>query len=294
MPHVRNAQHRHGRPVPPRGAPKDHVDLLTESLDEVILGVPGERIATAPSRSAVAKCAFLSALKQRRMPTAVLCRAFDSCGQCPRGSQCPFFHVSSAGLPRRHVHVNFRVRAPCESKYDAMAPGAFLCVYGPNRREPLDIVPSECLVATAGAKNALGKSPADSGEHCAHFYFNGLCNRAHDCQFVHVMHVDPHVALSNVEFAPIPAIVGPRKSDIHPTPTLCSGRVMSSCGPSSTESSASSDDDRGDLRDSRLHQEAAVHCNSSRIYVYGDGGRVPLFYRHNPYNRAQVHGLIWA
>ena len=79
----------------------------------------------------------------------------------------------------------------------------------PNQRAPMEGVRSEYVLVTKGSASAESGSGAMS--HCAHYYFNRVCNRGPACQFIHRVHIDP-TAKPN-QRAPAPrAVPGSRGS----------------------------------------------------------------------------------
>ncbi|ORC92725.1 zinc finger protein family memeber [Trypanosoma theileri] len=132
----------------------------------------------------------------------VLCRKYipgrpDSCW---KGSMCKFVHADPTGAPRSPIHVNYSWNSVERCTYPHLPPGEMILVLAPNGRQPAETFPSERVLVTRGSLNR--KSHVGPLSRCAHYYFNRLCNRGEDCNFIHTMHVDPNV---DVDFKRAPA-----------------------------------------------------------------------------------------
>ncbi|KAH9589367.1 hypothetical protein LSM04_007504 [Trypanosoma melophagium] len=132
----------------------------------------------------------------------VLCRKYvpgrpDSCW---KGSMCKFVHADPTGAPRSPIHVNYSWHSVERCTYPHLPPGETILVLAPNGRQPAETFPSERVLVTRGSLNR--KSHVGPLSRCAHYYFNRLCNRGEDCNFIHTMHVDPNV---DVDFKRAPA-----------------------------------------------------------------------------------------
>eukprot|EP00331_Platyophrya_macrostoma_P000845 CAMPEP_0176408784 /NCGR_PEP_ID=MMETSP0127-20121128/2144_1 /TAXON_ID=938130 /ORGANISM="Platyophrya macrostoma, Strain WH" /LENGTH=304 /DNA_ID=CAMNT_0017788109 /DNA_START=54 /DNA_END=968 /DNA_ORIENTATION=- len=192
------------------------IDVYDTDLTFVILGVAPERVHHRPDAASLVPAAA-------GLPSYLLCPDYETEAQCPRGSQCEHFHVDTTGLVRREIHVNRAYRTLESVKYARVSTArATLSVYAPNHRQPVERVDSATLLLTAGSEAALKgeavsvvdtapDAPVDptAPSHCAHFYFNRMCNRGRTCRYLHAVHLNPSAA--DGELAPQkPAIIGLR------------------------------------------------------------------------------------
>lgn len=123
----------------------------------------------------------------------VLCRNFDPKNplvSCAMGDKCKFVHANVDGnvVQSHHIHVNYAWRTAEAVTYDRLPAGELLEVLAPNNRHPVEYIPSHLVLATRGAKEAGTRTEPLS--HCAHYYFNRMCNRGDACNFVHAVYVD--------------------------------------------------------------------------------------------------------
>ena len=149
----------------------------------------------------------------------VLCRNFrlDSPESCSKGQACKFVHADPSGAKRHAIHVNYAWRSLEACTYTRREPGKVLTVFAPNERPPTEQIPSERVLVTKGSKVALEElqraqegRPAEEPvrlSHCAHYYFNRMCNRGEKCHFIHAVHVDPNAF--EFQRAPAPSTVAP-------------------------------------------------------------------------------------
>eukprot|EP00331_Platyophrya_macrostoma_P030333 CAMPEP_0176446468 /NCGR_PEP_ID=MMETSP0127-20121128/24348_1 /TAXON_ID=938130 /ORGANISM="Platyophrya macrostoma, Strain WH" /LENGTH=258 /DNA_ID=CAMNT_0017832517 /DNA_START=74 /DNA_END=852 /DNA_ORIENTATION=- len=80
---------------------------------------------------------------------------------------------------RGAVHVPATARRPRAQRHGAEQPAS-------GGRDP-----DEQILVTQGA---LNEDPAAGPlSHCAHYYFNRMCNRGERCNFIHAVHVDPTI-----------------------------------------------------------------------------------------------------
>ncbi|RNF04464.1 uncharacterized protein Tco025E_07958 [Trypanosoma conorhini] len=113
---------------------------------------------------------------------------------CAMGKSCKFVHadVDLGTLKAQAIHVNYTWRNEEFCMYKRLPPGDFLDVLLPNGKPPAVRFRSEYILATRGAYSAC-KVKAQAPSHCAHYYFNYLCNRGEDCGFIHALYVDPNI-----------------------------------------------------------------------------------------------------
>eukprot|EP00331_Platyophrya_macrostoma_P024929 CAMPEP_0176445714 /NCGR_PEP_ID=MMETSP0127-20121128/23880_1 /TAXON_ID=938130 /ORGANISM="Platyophrya macrostoma, Strain WH" /LENGTH=279 /DNA_ID=CAMNT_0017831581 /DNA_START=177 /DNA_END=1016 /DNA_ORIENTATION=- len=119
-------------------------------------------------------------------------RPFEA-GSCSMGDGCKFVHadVDLETLESRPIHVKYAWRSEELCMYRRLPAGRVLSVTAPNNRPPVDEIPSEQILVTQGA---LNEDPAAGPlSHCAHYYFNRMCNRGERCNFIHAVHVDPTI-----------------------------------------------------------------------------------------------------
>ena len=127
----------------------------------------------------------------------VLCRKYDAKypeDSCPKGTACKFVHadVNSSEVVTQSIHVNYAWRSLEEVVYNRLPPGEAIEVTAPNKRPPTQYLPTEIVLATKGALNR--HSARGPLSHCAHYYFNRMCNRGDRCNFIHTVHLDPNAA----------------------------------------------------------------------------------------------------
>ena len=152
----------------------------------------------------------------------VLCRNFDERlpdSSCSKSSACKFVHAVIDGCKKHPIHVNYAWRNLEAVTYPRLPPGDVVSVLAPNDRPPADDVPSERILVTRGstarregASGGLGAAGAKQGSggsisHCAHYYFNRMCNRGDRCNFIHSVHIDPNATAW--QRAPAPTAVAP-------------------------------------------------------------------------------------
>ncbi|RNF11235.1 hypothetical protein TraAM80_01023 [Trypanosoma rangeli] len=128
---------------------------------------------------------------------AMFCRNYKrfEADSCAVGSNCRFVHadVDLGTLKAYAVHVNYTWRDEELCMYKRLPPGGFVEVLLPNSKPPAVKFPSECILATRGAYS-VSKMKSQTLSHCAHYYFNYLCNRGEDCGFIHAVYVDPSIS----------------------------------------------------------------------------------------------------
>ncbi|KAK7196957.1 hypothetical protein NESM_000638600 [Novymonas esmeraldas] len=138
----------------------------------------------------------------------VLCRNFsvDHPGSCPKGALCKFVHADVRDATHATIHVNYAWRSLSHCTYARLPPGDVLTVLAPNERPPTEVIPSERILLTRGS--AGWREHVGGLSHCAHYYFNRMCNRGERCNFIHAVHVDPNVQ-GDFKRAPAPTAVAP-------------------------------------------------------------------------------------
>jgi hypothetical protein len=126
----------------------------------------------------------------------VLCRKYDPRNpteSCPMGESCKFVHIDMATpeLQVQSIHVNYAYRSLEEVPHERLPAGEQVAVMAPNGRAPSQLVPSEMILKTRGAENRNSGKPVS---HCAHYFYNRMCNRGERCSFLHCLFIDPTAA----------------------------------------------------------------------------------------------------
>ena len=149
----------------------------------------------------------------------VLCRNYshENPGNCTKGELCKFVHADITNASRCSIHVNYAWRSLDLCAYPRLPPGDELTVLAPNERQPSEVIPSERILVTRGSTNWREHTAPLS--HCAHYYFNRMCNRGECCNFIHAVHVDPNVQ-GDFKRAPAPTAVAPIVSKSSTSPGL--------------------------------------------------------------------------
>lgn len=112
---------------------------------------------------------------------------------CSMNDGCKFVHadVDPETLDAHPIHVKYAWRHEDLCTYKRLPAGAVVRVTAPNNRPPVEEIPSERILVTQGSLNhAEAVGPLS---HCAHYYFNRMCNRGEQCNFVHAVYVDENV-----------------------------------------------------------------------------------------------------
>lgn len=138
----------------------------------------------------------------------VLCRNFspDSpTNSCSKGETCKFVHADTVGARRHPIHVNYAWRSLDVVTYPRLPPGETLVVFAPNERPPAEDVDSERVLLTRGS--LMRKEHTGPLSHCAHYYFNRMCNRGERCNFIHAIVIDSNA--SDLQRAPAPTTIAP-------------------------------------------------------------------------------------
>jgi hypothetical protein len=152
----------------------------------------------------------------------VLCRNYspENPGNCTKGELCKFVHADITNASRCSIHVNYAWRSLDLCAYPRLPPGDELTVLAPNERQPSEVIPSERILITRGSTNWRKHTTPLS--HCAHYYFNRMCNRGERCNFIHAVHVDPNVQ-GDFKRAPAPTAVAPIVTKPPTSPALRGG-----------------------------------------------------------------------
>ncbi|KAG5481420.1 hypothetical protein LSCM4_07132 [Leishmania orientalis] len=188
-------------------APDSHVksaDSLTGRGDfvsvydsdfETLLSIPASQVLHLPNPS----------LGVSRL---VLCRKFtlEDPRSCSKGDMCKFVHADTRKVSRLSIHVNYAWRSLDLCTYPRLPAGDEITVLAPNERPPSEVIPSERILVTRGSTSWREHTAPLS--HCAHYYFNRMCNRGTRCNFIHAVHVDPNVQ-GDFKHAPAPRAVAP-------------------------------------------------------------------------------------
>jgi hypothetical protein len=138
----------------------------------------------------------------------VLCRNFvagSPVSSCTKGDTCKFVHADILGAKKHPIHVNYAWKSWDSVTYPRLPAGETLVVFAPNERPPADDVPSERVLITRGS--LMRKEHTGPLSHCAHYYFNRMCNRGERCNFIHAVIVDPNA--TELQRAPAPTTVAP-------------------------------------------------------------------------------------
>jgi hypothetical protein len=139
----------------------------------------------------------------------VLCRNFDEksadAPSCTKGPACKFVHALVEGCRKQPIHVNYAWRSIDAVTYPRLPAGETLSILAPNERPPADEIPSERVLLTRGSANRRDGNRTMS--HCAHYYFNRMCNRGERCNFVHTAYIQPNATAW--QRAPAPTAVAP-------------------------------------------------------------------------------------
>ncbi|CUG91809.1 Hypothetical protein, putative [Bodo saltans] len=112
---------------------------------------------------------------------------------CSMGDGCKFVHadVDFRTLEAHPIHVKYSWRHEDVCTYARLPAGEVLRVSAPNNRPPVEEINSDRVLVTRGSLRR--QEGGGTLSHCAHYYFNRMCNRGERCNFIHVVHVDPNV-----------------------------------------------------------------------------------------------------
>jgi hypothetical protein len=125
----------------------------------------------------------------------VFCRNYvpGEAPSCSMAESCKFVHadVDFRTLEAHPIHVKYAWRHEDLCTYARLPAGEVLRVTAPNNRPPVEEIPSERVLVTRGSLRRQESNAPLS--HCAHYYFNRMCNRGERCNFIHVVHVDSNV-----------------------------------------------------------------------------------------------------
>ncbi|KAG5481096.1 hypothetical protein LSCM1_06776 [Leishmania martiniquensis] len=179
------------------GSPMDGSEFVSvyDSDFETMLSIPASQVLHLPNPS----------LGVSRL---VLCRKFtlENPESCAKGDMCRFVHADTRKASRFSIHVNYAWRSLELCTYPRLPAGDEITVLAPNERPPSEVLPSERILVTRGSTN-WHEHPTPLS-HCAHYYFNRMCNRGKRCNFIHAVHVDPNVQ-GDFKHAPAPRAVAP-------------------------------------------------------------------------------------
>jgi len=217
----------------------------------------------------------------------VLCKKYDPRNpmSCPMGEACKFVHIdmNCPGMTVQSIHVNYAYRSLDEVKHERLPAGEMITVMAPNNRAPSQLVPSELILKTRGAENRHSGKGCNS--HCAHYYYNRMCNRGERCSFLHCLYIDPNAG----EFQRAPPRAGASVNAVLPQSQVPSIKIAG-VSPTSTRASSM------DLTESPRSQAATEEYPSSLAASTGTNSgnfngseQTPKrVYRHNPYSLMQV------
>ncbi|CBZ25639.1 conserved hypothetical protein [Leishmania mexicana MHOM/GT/2001/U1103] len=174
---------------------QDELVSVYDSDFETLLSIPASQVLHRPN----------PALGVSRL---VLCRKFslENPQSCSKGEMCKFVHADIRKASRCSIHVNYAWRNLALCTYPRLPAGDEITVLAPNERSPSEVIPSERILVTRGSTNWREHTAPLS--HCAHYYFNRMCNRGKRCNFIHAVHVDPNVQ-GDFKHAPAPRAVAP-------------------------------------------------------------------------------------
>lgn len=163
----------------------------------------------------------------------VLCRNFsidNPQSSCAKAETCKFVHADTSGAKRHPIHVNYAWRSEDLVQYPRLPAGETLLVLAPNERPPAEEIPSERVLVTRGS--LMRKEHDGPLSHCAHYYFNRMCNRGERCNFIHSVLIDPNA--SDLQRAPAPTTIAPAPRQQQQTSSK--GRLLHTVAPSVSSS----------------------------------------------------------
>ncbi|CUF03603.1 Hypothetical protein, putative [Bodo saltans] len=128
----------------------------------------------------------------------VICRNYvpGDLLSCTMGSGCKFVHVDAdlTALHAHSIHVKYAWRSLDVCVYPRLAAGELLQVSLLTTDFPMMRCRASWCSVTQGSLKRNDPNRTKSLSHCAHYYFNQLCNRGEECCFVHTVHVDATIA----------------------------------------------------------------------------------------------------
>lgn len=169
------------------GCQKKLIDLYDPDLTVVCINTLVSSLVYVPSHDR---------RERTQQPPFVLCREFVQVGSCAHNEECIFVHgsmseaSSSSGAAPKPIHANMKYATLDSARYPRLPPGETLNVMAPNGRPPGTQVASEFVFVTQGSLLRNDESRVASRKplsHCAHYYFNRVCNRGANCSFIHVV-----------------------------------------------------------------------------------------------------------
>lgn len=155
--------------------------------------VPQDRVAFVPSPIS----------KDRQLS---LCPEYTESATCPRGESCTGVHANVDGLEKLAIHINFAWKDAESVSYARLTPGETLSILAPNNRPPMEQLASELILVTKGSlshqQDPSSVPPPRPLSHCAHYYFNRVCNRGEQCSFIHAVNIDATSVHGQLAMAP--------------------------------------------------------------------------------------------
>ena len=136
-----------------------------------------------------------------------LCDANDAAATsfswCPLLGACNGVHANTCGAGNKQIHINFAYKSPSDCQYPRLAADCVVGVREPvsARSANVDTVAAECILVT---RCRIG--PGHAMTRCAHFYYGRECHLGANCDFAHVIHINPNAR--QLELAPTPSSVG--------------------------------------------------------------------------------------
>jgi hypothetical protein len=173
-----------------------------------------------------------------------ICMQYAETGACPRGEQCTGLHANVDGLEKTTIHINYAWHTAESVSYARLCPGETLTVLAPNNRPPLDQLASELVLVTKGSlvrqqATCDSTSPARPLSHCAHYYFNRICNRGEQCSFIHAVNIDTNA--EDGQRAPAPLVV---HRSAKAAPSALSANIVQASNPAFIASEQSTADSK--------------------------------------------------
>jgi len=136
----------------------------------------------------------------------ILCERYDPAApeeSCPfaKTMNCRFVHADLRRAQATKIHVNFAYRTLDECRYERHPPGKMFAVYLPNTAgnpQCCVVIPSEHALVTRCIYSEADSNPQQQRQHgkklaahCAHFFYGRECHLGANCNFAHVLTVDP-------------------------------------------------------------------------------------------------------
>jgi hypothetical protein len=106
---------------------------------------------------------------------------------CVNGAACKFAHARLDKAQRQEIHVNYAYATLDDVCYESFPlPSQILQVAPPNASVATDEIPSHLVLKTAALQSSRRVI-----SHCAHYFFNRVCNRGPECYFIHAISLMP-------------------------------------------------------------------------------------------------------